>query len=46
MPPNDNEPRRYYECNDCQERTVTDEYLDSCPGCGGNVTNIAVPRER
>ena len=38
--------RRYYECVDCRERTVTDEHLGNCPNCGGEVTNIAVPRER
>lgn len=35
----------YYECTDCQTRTVSEEHLGSCPDCGEAVRNLAVPRE-
>lgn len=35
----------YYECVDCRTRTVSDDYLGSCPDCGEPVRNLAVPRE-
>lgn len=35
----------YFECTDCGTRTNTDERLSSCPDCGGEVQNLAVPRE-
>jgi hypothetical protein len=34
-----------YECNDCLHRQPTDEFPGDCPECGGEVRNIAVPRE-
>lgn len=34
-----------YECLDCLERVTTDETLETCPECGGNMKNVAVPRE-
>ena len=42
----DYRPREgYYECVACGTRVVSDDHLPSCPDCGGDVRNIAVPRE-
>ncbi|MFB6184250.1 MAG: rubrerythrin-like domain-containing protein [Haloarculaceae archaeon] len=35
----------HYECLDCHARIVTDGHVDVCEECGGEVRNIAVPRE-
>lgn len=37
--------RGYYECQECGERTTSEEPLTSCPSCDGPVQNIAVARE-
>jgi rRNA maturation endonuclease Nob1 len=37
--------RRYYECRSCGERWTSDDPVPACESCGGNVRNIAVPRE-
>ncbi|RXK49110.1 rubrerythrin-like domain-containing protein [Halorientalis pallida] len=34
-----------YECVECNGRFRTNDHLSSCEGCGGDVQNIAVPRE-
>jgi Zn finger protein HypA/HybF involved in hydrogenase expression len=35
----------YYECLDCTHREATAERLTTCPECGSEVRNLAVPRE-
>lgn len=37
--------RSYYECTDCQGRTVSDDHVGRCPDCGGTMRNLAVARE-
>jgi len=37
--------RGYFECRDCANREVASERLTECPDCGGQMRNIAVPRE-
>lgn len=37
--------RGYYECLVCGERRTSDEPVSVCESCGGDVRNIAVPRE-
>jgi hypothetical protein len=35
-----------YECVECHNRITTeDDFHGVCPGCGGEMKNIAVPRE-
>jgi rRNA maturation endonuclease Nob1 len=34
-----------YECVVCNRHFRTDDHLASCEGCGGDLRNIAVPRE-
>nr|WP_299263712.1 rubrerythrin-like domain-containing protein [Halorientalis sp.] len=34
-----------YECVSCSRQIRTDGHLSSCEECGGEVRNIAVPRE-
>lgn len=34
-----------YECNGCRHRERADSYPGTCPECGGEMRNIAVPRE-
>jgi len=33
------------ECLDCGCRTHTEERVGACPDCGGELRNLAVPRE-
>ena len=35
----------YFECVDCGKRKMSDERLTTCTGCGGQLQNLAVPRE-
>lgn len=35
----------YYECQSCGTRTTSEQRLETCHDCGGDVQNIAVPRE-
>lgn len=37
--------RDYYECRSCGERTVSDERVETCTDCGGDLRNIGVARE-
>ncbi|MFC4356593.1 rubrerythrin-like domain-containing protein [Halobium salinum] len=37
--------RGYYECYDCGERETSVDSRTECESCGGEVRNIAVPRE-
>ncbi|MFC6837128.1 rubrerythrin-like domain-containing protein [Halomarina ordinaria] len=34
----------YYECQGCLKRYRTDDHGRRCPGCGGYLRNLAVPR--
>jgi Zn finger protein HypA/HybF involved in hydrogenase expression len=35
----------YYECHSCGARTTSEERIERCPDCGGEVHNIARARE-
>ncbi len=35
----------YFECLECSRRTTSDNRLTTCTDCGGQLRNIAVPRE-
>jgi len=35
----------YFECVECSRRTTSDKRLTTCEKCGGQLRNIAVPRE-
>jgi Zn finger protein HypA/HybF involved in hydrogenase expression len=35
----------YFECRDCGTRTTSENRLTTCGACGGQLENIAVPRE-
>jgi|AntDeeMetagen192_2_1112575.scaffolds.fasta_scaffold04568_3 rRNA maturation endonuclease Nob1 len=35
----------YFECISCSRRTTSDKRLATCSECGGQLRNIAVPRE-
>jgi rRNA maturation endonuclease Nob1 len=35
----------YFECIACGKREISDKRLTICKGCGGQLQNIAVPRE-
>ena len=37
--------REYYECRECGSRHVSEERELECEECGGQLRNIAVPRE-
>lgn len=37
--------RGYFECLDCGNRETSEETLTECDDCGGELRNIAVPRE-
>jgi rRNA maturation endonuclease Nob1 len=37
--------RSYYECSDCGRRFTTQDHEATCEECGGDLRNIAVPRE-
>jgi predicted nucleic acid-binding Zn ribbon protein len=34
-----------YECLECGARSWTDERVGTCADCGGELRNLAVPRE-
>jgi len=34
-----------YECQECGDRTEASDHVAACPTCGGDVRNIAIPRE-
>jgi len=34
-----------YECRECGARSWTDKRLGACGECGGDLENLAVPRE-
>ena len=35
----------YFECVDCSQRTTSETRLTTCSECGGQLRNIAIPRE-
>ncbi|WP_155120563.1 rubrerythrin-like domain-containing protein [Haloprofundus marisrubri] len=37
--------RGYYECLTCGSRETSTDHLTTCSSCGGDVRNLAVPRE-
>ncbi|MFC6726853.1 rubrerythrin-like domain-containing protein [Halobium palmae] len=37
--------RGYFECLDCGTRETSEGLISECADCGGEVRNIAVPRE-
>jgi Zn finger protein HypA/HybF involved in hydrogenase expression len=37
--------RGYYECRTCTHREASEDRLTACSACGGDVRNLAVPRE-
>ena len=43
--PYEREPPFIYECVDCGTRTEADCQPGRCPGCGGQLQDLTVPRE-
>jgi rubrerythrin len=43
--PYDREPPYTYECMDCGNRVEADHQPEECPGCGGQMQDLAVSRE-
>jgi len=39
------EPPYVYECAACATRLSADHHPEFCPDCGGQMTDISVPRE-
>lgn len=37
--------QKRFECPDCSYRKTADSHKPTCPHCGGDMRNIAVPRE-
>lgn len=37
--------QKQFECRECTYRVVQESHQPRCPNCGGDMQNIAVPRE-